>query len=250
MPNEAPTKEGAIIDNGCSEHYTAVPLVYAIATSSLSSDDGDDNVNNSNSHNDNDHDIRPSSTVDTEYSAALTIPWSPSSNVQLSRVPSSTKPMQQQQEEGIDINGAVSYLQQMAKLIGPSNIITPPQQQQQQVTTFDARPQINTLDTLSNDGTSNEEKEDQDDNDGLRSQGEGTNASFISIMTERATADSSGGKMRDNNVSDDTMSTASSLLSIATEMIEKKNKKKQQPTITADAVDKEEEDGVKKVSSK
>ena len=203
------TKEGAI-DNGCSENYTAAPLVYAIATSSSlyssssssSSYESDDSVNNS--HNDNELGIEPSSTVDTEYSAALTKPWSSSSSnaQQPSRagVPSSssTKPTQQQKQDeaDIDINGAVSYLQQMAKLIGPSKL--------QQVTTSDATLQMNTLDTLlSNVGTSNEE----DDNDGLSSQGDGTNASLFSIMTELASTadDGSGGKM-----GEDTISTASS----------------------------------------
>ena len=253
------TKEGARIDRGCSENYTAAPLVYAIATSSSlyssssssSSYESDDSVNNS--HNDNELGIEPSSTVDTEYSAALTIPWSSSSsNVQQpSRaVPSSskTKPTQQlkQDEAGIDINGAVSYLQQMAKLIGPSKL--------QQVTTSDATLQMNTLDTLlSNVGTSNEE----DDNDGLSSQGDGTNASLFSIMTELASTadDGSGGKM-----GEDTISTASSFFSIATEIIgEKKQHQHQQRIVesssksSAHTVAKEEEKeegGVKKVSSK
>ena len=255
------TKEGARIDRGCSENYTAAPLVYAIATSSSlcssssssssSSYESDDSVNNS--HNDNELGIEPSSTVDTEYSAALTIPWSSSSsNVQQpSRaVPSSskTKPTQQQKQDeaGIDINGAVSYLQQMAKLIGPSKL--------QQVTTSDATLQMNTLDTLlSNVGTSNEE----DDNDGLSSQGDGTNASLFSIMTEPAATadDGSGGKM-----GEDTISTASSFFSIATEIIgEKKQHQHQQRIVesssksSAHTVAKEEEKeegGVKKVSSK
>ena len=256
------TKEGAR-DRGCSEHYTAAPLVYAIATSSSlcssssssssSSYESDDSVNNS--HNDNELGIEPSSTVDTEYSAALTIPWSSSSsNVQQpSRaVPSSskTKPTQQlkQDEAGIDINGAVSYLQQMAKLIGPSKL--------QQVTTSDATLQMNTLDTLlSNVGTSNEE----DDNDGLSSQGDGTNASLFSIMTELASTadDGSGGKMGEDTIS----TTASSLVSIATEIIGEKKQKQQHivesssskpptaHTVTNKEKEKEEE-GVKKVSSK
>ena len=254
------TKEGARIDRGCSENYTAAPLVYAIATSSSlyssssssSSYESDDSVNNS--HNDNELGIEPSSTVDTEYSAALTIPWSSSSsNVQQpSRaVPSSskTKPTQQlkQDEAGIDINGAVSYLQQMAKLIGPSKL--------QQVTTSDATLQMNTLDTLlSNVGTSNEE----DDNDGLSSQGDGTNASLFSIMTELASTadDGSGGKMGEDTIS----TTASSLVSIATEII---GEKKQQQHIVESSSSKpptahtvankekeKEEGGVKKVSSK
>ena len=254
------TKEGARIDRGCSENYTAAPLVYAIATSSSlyssssssSSYESDDSVNNS--HNDNELGIEPSSTVDTEYSAALTIPWSSSSsNVQQpSRaVPSSskTKPTQQlkQDEAGIDINGAVSYLQQMAKLIGPSKL--------QQVTTSDATLQMNTLDTLlSNVGTSNEE----DDNDGLSSQGDGTNASLFSIMTEPAATadDGSGGKM-----GEDTISTASSFFSIATEIIGEKKQQQQhivessssKPPTAHTVANKEKEkekEGVKKVSSK
>ena len=251
------TKEGARIDRGCSENYTAAPLVYAIATSSSlyssssssSSYESDDSVNNS--HNDNELGIEPSSTVDTEYSAALTIPWSSSSsNVQQpSRaVPSSskTKPTQQlkQDEAGIDINGAVSYLQQMAKLIGPSKL--------QQVTTSDATLQMNTLDTLLSNVGSNDE-----DDDGLSSQGDGTNASLFSIMTEPAATadDGSGGKM-----GEDTISTASSFFSIATEIIgEKKQHQHQQRIVesssksSAHTVAKEEEKeegGVKKVSSK
>ena len=228
------TKEGARIDRGCSENYTAAPLVYAIATSSSlyssssssSSYESDDSVNNS--HNDNELGIEPSSTVDTEYSAALTIPWSSSSsNVQQpSRaVPSSskTKPTQQlkQDEAGIDINGAVSYLQQMAKLIGPSKL--------QQVTTSDATLQMNTLDTLLSNVGSNDEDDTADDG--------------------------SGGKM-----GEDTISTASSFFSIATEIIgEKKQHQHQQRIVesssksSAHTVAKEEEKeegGVKKVSSK
>ena len=136
----------------------------------------------------------------------------------------------------------------MAKLIGPSKL--------QQVTTSDATLQMNTLDTLlSNVGTSNEE-----DNDGLSSQGDGTNASLFSIMTELASTadDGSGGKMGEDTIS----TTASSLVSIATEIIGEKKQQQQQHivesssskpptahTVTNKEKEKEEE-GVKKVSSK
>ena len=110
---------------------------------------------------------------------------------------------------------------------------------------------------LSNNGTSNDDEDEDNNNDGLSSQGDRTNASLFSIMTEPAsTAEyGSGGKM-----GEDTISTASSLLSIATEIIGEKKQKQQQHIVessskppTAHTVANEEEKdegGVKKVSSK